>query len=475
MVLSSYHGPSVYLSGDRTGHDYWWDESSLIEQAFDSDADKTAIYIKNLDVTATLAEHIIDRIQDHRKKEDWIKFVVSECSDNEHLERVVNAAVSHFCCLELADVQLNGTDLIRCISAHMATPEINPVVTTKALQRLELREISLSFEQACVLGEGIAKTKSLRELRLRSVSIDHQGFRKLALGLRANQSIESLQLIRCQLDDGKVAMLAEALTKHSRLSELDLTGNYCRRFGLKSLSRLLSMEKCRLRVLKLNDQYYNMPTTSNMNQSTLHVEDLFDGLERNTSLQELQLSRNELADVDALLSILWKCPNLKTLDLLGNNITQLASLRRFWSQSRPSRLQKLELSYNPFHYNRAKNSREENAMWLCRILESHPELRYAGKQSYLESFWKKTCHRAKIQHFLDLNDTGRVLVANNTMPLAFWPYVLERANKQFEGSRRANVLFHLLHGPVTTSWGEAKKGPNLRAINKPEIPVRSIG
>ncbi len=475
MVLSSYHGPSVYLSGDRTSHDHWWDETSLIEQAFDSAADKTAIHIKNLDVTATLAEHVIDRIQEHRKKDDWIKFVVSECSDNKNLEHIVNTALSHFCWLELSDVKLDGTNLIRSISAHMAKPDIDPVVSTNTLQRLELREINLSFEQACVLGEGIGKTKSLRELSLRSVTVDHQGFRKLALGLRSNESIENLQLIRCQLDDRKVAILADAITKHNQLNELDLTGNCCRRFGLKSLSRLLSMEKCGLRVLKLNDQYYNMPTMSNVNQSKLHVEDLLDGLQQNTSLRELQLSRNELADVDALLSILWKCPNLQTLDLLGNNITQLASLRRFWSQSRPSRLQKLELSYNPFHYNRAKHCREENAMWLCRILESHPELRYAGKQLYLESFWKKTCHRAKIQHFLDLNDTGRVLVANNAMPLAFWPFVLERANKQFEGSRRANVLFHLLHGPVTTSWGEGKKRPHQCAIQKPEASVQSIG
>lgn len=404
--------------------------------------------MKNLDVTATLADHLIDRIQ---SKEEWIKFIVSECFDNENLVRVVNTAVARFCCLELADIQLKGTTVIRHISTHMATSEINPAVSTKMLERLELREIDLSLEQACVLSEGIAETKSLRELSFSTVTFDQQGFRKLALALRANKSIESLQLVRCQLNDKQVAMLAEALSNHARLTELDLTGNYCRQFGLKSLSRLLSMKNCGLRVLKLNDQYYDMITTSNMNKSTLRVEDLLDGLQENTSLQELQLARNELADVDALLCILWKCPNLKNLDLLGNNIAQLASLRRFWSQSRPSRLQKLELSYNPFHYGRTKKVREENAMWLCRILQSHPELRYAGKKSYLESFWKKTCHRAKIQHFFDLNETGRVLVANNTMPLSFWPFVLARANKQFEGSRQANVLFHLLHGPVTNS------------------------
>jgi len=451
MTFSSYYGPSVYLSGDHTHHDYWWNESSLIEQAFDCSENKTSIHIKNLDVTPTLSDHVIDRIRDPRKTEGWIKFTVSECSDNENLIKVVKAALSHFRCFELADMKLIGTNLIRYLSTHMAMSEINPALSNTMLGRLEMREVDLSTEQAYIFSEGISKTTSLRELSLCSVTMDSQGFRKLALGFRANKSIENLQIVRCQLHDRQVSMLAEALSNHDRLNELDLTGNYCRDFGLKSLSRLLSMKNCELRVLKLNDQYYNMITTSEVDQSTLRVEYLLEGLQQNTSLQELQLSRNELTDVDALLSILWKCPTLKTLDLLGNNITQLASLRRFWSQCRPSRLQKLELSYNPFHYNHAKRVRDENAMWLCRILESHPELRYAGKKSYLETFWKKTCHHAQIQHFLDLNETGRVLVANNTVPLAFWPFVFERANKQFEGSRRANVLFHLLHGPVTTN------------------------
>ena len=452
MVLSSYNGSSVYLSGDRTYHDSWWNERSHIEQAFECDEDKTVLHFKNLDVTETMAEHVIERIQDHRKKEDWIKLIVMECSDNEYLDHIVNTALSHIRCFALADTDMIGPNLFQCISNHLTIPDINPAISSeKNLEQLDLREIEISFEQACVLSEGIAMTKCLRELRFGTVRLDQRGFRKLAVGLRANVSIEDLQLVRCQLQDKQIAMLADALCNHPGINKLDLTGNYCRRFGLKALSRLLSMEHCRLRILKLNDQYYNMIPDGDINQSTLHVEDLLDGLQRNTTLQELELSRNELSDVDALLSILWKCPRLNSLDLLGNRISQLASLRRFWSQSRPSRLQKLELSYNPFHYSPAKKMQEENAMWLCRLLESHPELRYAGKKSYLDSFWNKTCHRAKIQHFLDLNGTGRHLVANNKMPLAFWPFVLERANKQFEGSRQANVIFHLLHGPVTTS------------------------
>lgn len=201
----------------------------------------------------------------------------------------------------------------------------------------------------------------------------------------------------------------------------------------------------------------------------LHVDELLDGLHRNNSLWTLELCRNKLNEVDALLSMLLKCPNLMALNLLGNRITNIKSWRRFWSQTQPSRLQKLELSYNPFHYQHgwhkdqemssdALPNREEHAKFLCRLFESHPELHYAGTTA---STYRDTCHEAKIQHFLDLNKTGRVLVANNTVPLSVWPAVIAKANKQFEGedgqkARQVNVIFHLLRGPLTTNGRPTK-------------------
>ena len=87
MSSSLFHGPNVYLSGDQTYHDSWWNERSLIEQAFEQDDNTTVLYFKNLDVTAIMADHISERIQNHcnnsnDNKEDWIKLNVTECLDN---------------------------------------------------------------------------------------------------------------------------------------------------------------------------------------------------------------------------------------------------------------------------------------------------------------------------------------------------------------------------------------------------------
>ena len=64
---------------------------------------------------------------------------------------------------------------------------------------------------------------------------------------------------------------------------------------------------------------------ASFDKPSLHVDELLDGLPRNHSLRTLELCWNELNEVDALLSIVWKCPQLKALNLLGNRITDIKS------------------------------------------------------------------------------------------------------------------------------------------------------
>jgi hypothetical protein len=100
----------------------------------------------------------------------------------------------------------------------------------------------------------------------------------------------------------------------------------------------------------------NSTTTTQKGDTILRLEELIDGLQQNTSLSTLELSHNHLVDIDALLSVLWKCPTLQTLNLLGNKIAHLRSWSKFWSQPRPTRLRELEVSYNPFHYSYCNNN-----------------------------------------------------------------------------------------------------------------------
>jgi hypothetical protein len=59
----------------------------------------------------------------------------------------------------------------------------------------------------------------------------------------------------------------------------------------------------------------------------------------------------------------------------------------------------------------------------------------------------------EIQYFASLNRGGRRLLAMPNTPLAVWPLVLERCQRNvhhFQEKRvgRADVIYYLLHGPV---------------------------
>jgi Leucine-rich repeat (LRR) protein len=295
--------------------------------------------------------------------------------------------------------------------------------------------------------------------------------------------------------DEQLAIVVESLIGHPSINALDLSGNHCRRLGLKSLSDYLARSDCSLVTLKLGDQFYKrLPVTSSTSTKSSErtqrfpMEELLPGLQANHSLTHLDLSRNQLTDVTPILTILWHCPHIQTLDLLGNRLTNFQALagRRFVHQTRPSRLRRLELGYNYLWNNqqRHEGGKEEAAQWLVRLLEDHPELECFARtvsQSLwarpkasgdpclstklmgpltrqglpiLSSpllFWKETSQSPKIQHLLDLNKTGRVLVANNRVPLAVWPRVLDRANRLLadDKARQATAVFHLLRGPMT--------------------------
>jgi hypothetical protein len=227
-----------------------------------------------------------------------------------------------------------------------------------------------------------------------------------------------------------MAVLVDALHQHSTLEELDLCGNHCRAGALQSLSKYVSRDDCRLHTLKVGDQFYkqwhvtpgNDGTSSSTSTSIgtlatkehLHrfpIEELLPGLGNNHSLRHLDLARNQLDNIDAILFILRNCPQIRVLDLLGNRISAFRAYasssgsRRFLSRhtgsgtdtdtgsgsgsgsgsgtgSRPtsSRLRHLELSYNQ-HLSPSSPlaEREETAKWFCHLLESHPELESFAK------------------------------------------------------------------------------------------------
>jgi hypothetical protein len=207
---------------------------------------------------------------------------------------------------------------------------------------------------------------------------------------------------------------------------------------------------------------------------------LAQGLQGNKlSLTHLNLSRCKLLDkdIDDLGQILATC-KLEELDLRGNRITLLDNndsddLGTLGQILATCKLQRLDLSDNEithsgfvsltqtipkslkrFYFSGNDFDEEEVACHILTLFEEHPQLWDDGL------YWndsRSPMHK-KIQHFKDLNQCGRILLAHagGTIPLSVWPIVLARAYTVMRGSpwshkkeeRTHNAIFHLLQGPA---------------------------
>jgi len=475
-MTMAYAGESIFLCGD-----YDDDVFQSIQEAKSSD--KTVLYLQRLTVTASMASSIIELVAEKHTTNNrgWTKIVVCECPVNFQLHRILTTAVQHFENIVLADVCLTDDSAIRFLSAGLEE-EVSPI-------RLEFREMSLDAHQTSALARGIIRSTKLQTLRFGTIHFkDMDAISYLSRGLRDNRSLRNLQMIRCELLDDQLALLVDSIIGHPALKSLDFCGNYTRERTLRSLSNYLSFPSCGLVALKIGDQFYKKSTVTSAGDASqgFPIEELLPGLQANDSLAYLDLSRNKLSDISAILSILWYCPHIQSLDLLGNRIANLQALagRRLIQQKRPSRLRRLELGHNCLWEQRHHQAgKEEIARWLVQLLEGHPELECfarvasqslwaipptisGGRCSYrtmkpqnlhnkpiLNSpllFWKDTSYSRRIQHYLDLNKTGRILVANNEVPIGLWPLILHRANRLLTGdkTRQANTIFHLLRGPL---------------------------
>lgn len=87
------------------------------------------------------------------------------------------------------------------------------------------------------------------------------------------------------------------------------------------------------------------------------------------------------------------------------------------------------------------------------------------RMKHLKSFGhRSTCHSSSplLQHYLDVNSCGRLLLEGTQcitpIPISVWPIVLARANTVGQcwnggDSRRANIIYYLLHGPALAARG----------------------
>jgi Ran GTPase-activating protein (RanGAP) involved in mRNA processing and transport len=303
------------------------------------------------------------------------------------------------------------------------------------LHTLHLGHIALSREQSAALSAGlrtITDEGQFKQLSMSRITFAEDAIAELASGLQNNSSIQTLAVTSCNLTDAQIAQLVQGMVNHSSLKVLRLFGNQGHTQALMALVKLLSSTK--LESLDFHHQSWQQGGL----QSQIKI--LAAGLKGNQHIKRLNLSSNILVDEDlsSLSKILWTCPRLEELDLDLNNITN-RGLETFASQNIPGSLKRLRLSGN--------HLTTEGAIHLLKILQVNLELGFVD----CHRFWVRSEKRREIQHFMDLNRSGRILLRHSsTTPIALWPLVLAKANIVLRSNdeRRADVLFQLLQGPA---------------------------
>jgi hypothetical protein len=393
------------------------------------------------------------------------------CPGNIHLTQVIKVALE----LDLfSKVYIQGTN-----DPSYAQPDLSVMghhmSKTRNLCKLQMTFVTISRQDAVALKGGLGgmsrstttatptttptptttttSAACLEQLLLSNVSFQEGALEELCQAFRHNTSLETLALQSCGLTDSNMALVLQSLSLHPRLTTLRLFGNQCRAQGLHALLQWLSRADCQLEILDLHHQFIRRrnlePATGNMRLEAF-VRQGWPDDERagNHSLRRLVLSGNKLVDDDMehLSRLLRRLPCLEELDLDSNLITNqgLEVLTRQSSNS--SRLRILRLSQNP------AITPQEASTTLIRILRVHSELHIVTP---IVAFLSHDTTREDVQHLLDINRAGRVLLLQQRrIPLSVWPSVLARLSNDQPTLTRGrhsnkNGMYYLLrHGPV---------------------------
>jgi hypothetical protein len=186
--------------------------------------------------------------------------------------------------------------------------------------------------------------------------------------LRYNDQLQILNLGACYLSDRQVFTIVNALCNHKpALHTLILTLNHCHTQGSLALQELLSSSHCRLRHLNISHQKLQRC-------KLLHMAALAQGVASCPTLQELNLSRNQLTahDIHTFMECLKdesSSSSLQSLDVssnplgrpgLANIVTSLPTLRC---------LKRLFLMNTVPQYNRKTNDDKDNNDVYDRVPE----------------------------------------------------------------------------------------------------------
>lgn len=322
---------------------------------------------------------------------------------------------------------------LQTTSSAATSASFLPVSSIAKVKSVRICSGAWTHRMAADIEEVLSKTTTLEELSFsgsrRFCHEETPVLPYLARGLAQNTSIQSLDFGDVQAQDGKMAELLSSL-RHPKLRKLDLSNNLIGDRTLRALADIVLPNCPSLRLLDLSLQRHRMNMTI-----------LGSGLQRSSSLRQLDLSSCQMIDEDvtALVDKLVD-PNFSVSDLnLSNNRKVTGTSLVYLAEWLPN-ITCLQ------HLNIRKMTDYKSHKVLDAIAEglsTNVNLLLLQMNYFL--YVEKT---RKIQYLVNANRGGRRALGE-CVPLGLWPCILERTNCMtyycpLEQNAKADAIYTLL-------------------------------
>ncbi|XP_076139100.1 NACHT, LRR and PYD domains-containing protein 3-like isoform X2 [Alosa pseudoharengus] len=236
--------------------------------------------------------------------------------------------------LDLGENDL-GDSGVKLLSNGLSSPHCK-------LQTLRLADCKLTDKSYEMVASVLQLSNSLLQLNLSDNDLGDSGVQLLSKGLSSsNCKIHTLRLTDCKLSEKSCGIVATVLQSPNSLIELDLSHNVLRDSGVHLLSKGLSSSHCKLQTLRLADckltdklceivasvlqspNFLLQLNFSNNDPGDSGVQLLSKGLSSSNSiLQILRLADCKLTDksCEMVASVLQSPNSLQELDLSDNDL-----------------------------------------------------------------------------------------------------------------------------------------------------------
>jgi hypothetical protein len=361
-------------------------------------------------------------------RRQWQELAFSSCLGA--VERIIDAVIQDKC----GRLRFYACDMTSAIAEALKRGLESPFTPLVELSWSEGG--SIPIEAMHLLGDGLRATTFLETLNLSQAVVENDVLLVLADSLAVNSSLTTLNIFGCDLSDDLVALLMDSIPQS--IQELYLGRNRCRALGIRTICNFLESNDCRICKLSLYEQQL-VDGEEGMDLSTLAS-----ALERNISLECLNLSYNKLDDEDMqfLAIALTQNATLRELTVHNTGISD-RGMEEFCSRLPDMKGLKMWTLGGMQQFDP-----ELASHFILEGLRTNVTL-----ESIISPAISLTPNAAEMQHYVALNQGGRRLLQESNVTRGLWPLVIERATRIMKYEENgletsSTIIFTLLRGPV---------------------------